>query len=221
MAGDGPCEASDLWLVHRSDGTRSHETARQARKELHRRRAIQIGHTAIRRLSSGETYESALDAAALDLSRWHGIPLTVARLVLSCQQAAWQTDPDTMLDSLEETSAVSPEDVALVRSFLRRGQDRERRAYAARLREHQRSVRESHGLRPSDPISAVALPRRAQMPKLVAHGRGPAICGAAGCGGLSVAAIRLAGGSDPSLAAQRDPWDQIERAEIRGQSVSW
>ena len=220
MAADVSDVPGGEWFVQRSDGTKTHEPARQARQELHRRRAVQVGHMAIRRLAPGESYGDALATEARKLSDRQGIPVAAARLVILCWQAAWKSDPGTTLDNLQRTGSGSPKDIALARSIIRRSQDLQHRQHAARLREHRQAIRQVHELHPTDPISAVALPRRAQMPKLVAHGRGPALCGAATCGGLSSAAIRLAGGSHPALAARRDPSEQIQRAEDRAQSFS-
>lgn len=207
------------WTVRRSDGTMAQEPARQARQEMHRHQAVQIGHMIIRRLLPGETYADALETEAQNLAHRQGMSVLAARLVLAVHQDPDRNDPESTLVRLAtgEDSILAEARAVLLRPLQRDFHDR--RAHEARLREHQRQIRLAHGLRNTDPTSAVALPRYAKLPKLVAHGRGAAFCGAAACGGLSVAAVRLANGSDLALAVQRNASDQLDRGEARAQAI--
>ena len=58
------------------------------------------------------------------------------------------------------------------------------RAWRRRLALHAREIQTRRGLSPSVPLEALALSRRVKAPRLVAHGRGQAVVGAAVCGDL-------------------------------------
>ncbi len=64
------------------------------------------------------------------------------------------------------------------------------RAWRKRLALHAREIRSRRGLPSSVPLTALALPRRVKAPRLVAHGRGQAVVGAAACGDLHAGNFR-------------------------------
>lgn len=66
-------------------------------------------------------------------------------------------------------------------------------AWRRRLALHAREIRTRRGLPPSVPLEALALPRRVKAPRLVAHGRGQAVVGAAACGDLRTGHAGLPG----------------------------
>lgn len=96
----------------------------------------------------------------------------------------------------------------------------EMEAAAQRVRDHAKEYAGGANA-PDGWLSGITFRREAmRLPKLVAHGRGQALVGAAECGGMSDAAIGLAGGlKDLSLVAavRRTDHAQHDAAERQGQ----
>ena len=122
------------------------------------------------------------------LPQWPGVYIRAGseKQEAAARRAAeiWRKRQQDILEAAQEADAQRERNEQARAAAKALAEQQAWQAWRRRLSLHARELRAQRGLPPSVPLEALALPRRVKAPRLVAHGRGQAVVGAAACGDL-------------------------------------
>ncbi len=122
------------------------------------------------------------------LPQWPGIYIRSGspKQEAAARRAAgiWRRRQQAAFEAAQEENAQRERDEQARAAAKALAEQQAWQAWRRRLALHARELRTQRGLPLSVPLEALALPRRVKAPRLVAHGRGQAVVGAAACGDL-------------------------------------